>query len=130
VPPTPIPKSIATASLLSQIITSKYQYVLPLYRQEQMFKQYGIELSRKTMADWMIRCSELLVPIYQRLKTIQLQQSVMNTDETPMKVIHEDKNRSMTAGEYDPPPIAVDVGNFGRNNDQPGTGKRDAFSAR
>ena len=36
-PPTPIPKSIATASLLSQIITSKYQYALPLYRQEQMF---------------------------------------------------------------------------------------------
>ena len=93
VPPTPIPKSIATASLLSQIITSKYQYALPLYRQEQMFKQYSIELSRKTMADWMIRCSELLVPIYQRLKTIQLQQTVMNADETPLKVIHEDKNR-------------------------------------
>ena len=93
VPPTPIPKSIATASLLSQIITSKYQYALPLYRQEQMFKQYGIELSRKTMADWMIRCGELLVPIYQRLKTIQLQQTVMNADETPLKVIHEDKSR-------------------------------------
>jgi len=93
VPPAPIPKSIATASLLSQIITSKYQYALPLYRQEQMFKQYGIELSRKTMADWMIRCSELLVPIYQRLKAIQLQQTVMNADETPLKVIHEDKSR-------------------------------------
>jgi len=93
VPPAPIPKSIATASLLSQIITSKYQYALPLYRQEQMFKQYGIELSRKTMADWMIKSSELLVPIYQRLKTIQLQQSVINADETPLKVIHEDKNR-------------------------------------
>ena len=93
VPPTPIPKSIATASLLSQIITSKYQYALPLYRQEQMFKQYSIELSRKTMADWMIQCSELLVPIYQQLKTIQLQQTVINADETPLKVIHEDKNR-------------------------------------
>jgi len=93
VPPAPIPKSMATASLLSQIITSKYQYALPLYRQEQMFKQYGIELSRKTMADWMIRCGELLVPIYQRLKTIQLQQTVMNADETPLKVIHEDKSR-------------------------------------
>jgi len=53
-----------------------------------MFKQYGIELSRKTMADWMIKSSELLIPIYQRLKTIQLQQSVINADETPLKVIH------------------------------------------
>jgi transposase len=31
-PLSPIPKSIATPSLLSQIITSKYQYGLPLYR--------------------------------------------------------------------------------------------------
>lgn len=93
VPPAPIPKSIATASLLSQIITSKYQYALPLYRQEQLFKQYGIELSRKTMADWMIRCSEILVIMYQRLQAIQLQQAVIHADETPLKVIHEDKNR-------------------------------------
>ena len=91
VPPTPIPKSFATASLLAQIITSKYQYALPLYRQESLFKQYGIELSRKTMADWMIKSSELLMAIYQRLKAMQLQQTVIHADETPLKVVHEDK---------------------------------------
>jgi transposase len=32
VPSSLIPKSFATASLISQIITSKYQYGLPLYR--------------------------------------------------------------------------------------------------
>lgn len=42
VPSSVIPKGYATPSLLSQIITSKYQYGLPLYRQETMFKQYGI----------------------------------------------------------------------------------------
>lgn len=46
-PVMPINKGMATSSLLSQIITSKYQYALPLHRQEAMFKQYGIELSRK-----------------------------------------------------------------------------------
>ncbi len=51
-PNTPINKCIATSSLLSQVITSKYQYALPLHRQESMFKQYGIELSRKTMSNW------------------------------------------------------------------------------
>lgn len=60
VPHSVIPKGYATPSLLAQIITSKYQYGLPLYRQEAMFKQHGIELSRKTMADWIIRCAELL----------------------------------------------------------------------
>ncbi len=93
VPPSPIPKSIATPSLLAQVITSKYQYALPLYRQEQMFKQFGIDLSRKTLADWMIKCSELLQPFYQRLRSIQLQQPVIQADETPLKVVHEDKSR-------------------------------------
>ena len=45
-PATPIPKSIATASLLSQIITCKYQFGLPLYRQETMLSDIGIALSR------------------------------------------------------------------------------------
>ncbi|MFT7342089.1 MAG: transposase, partial [Alteromonas macleodii] len=42
VPHSVIPKGYATPSLLSQIITSKYQYGLPLYRQEAMFKQHGV----------------------------------------------------------------------------------------
>jgi transposase len=93
VPTQPIPKSIATPSLLAQIITSKYQYALPLYRQEAMFQQYGIDLSRKTMTDWMIQCSALLQPIYQALNAIQLEQPVIHADETPLKVIREDKSQ-------------------------------------
>ncbi len=92
-PVSPIPRSIATPSLLSQIITSKYQYALPLYRQESLFKSYGIDLNRKTMASWMIRSSGILEGLYQRLKDLQLQQTVIHADETPLKVIHEDKNQ-------------------------------------
>ena len=91
-PASPIPKGIATSSLLSQIITSKYQYGLPLYRQESLFKQYSIELSRRTMADWMIKCSALFKPLVERLKVIQLEQPVIQADETTLKVINEDKS--------------------------------------
>ena len=93
VPIAPIAKSFATPSLLSQIITNKYQYALPLYRQESLFKQYGIELSRKTMSSWLLSITLLLMPIYNRMHAIQLQQRVINADETPLKVIHEDKNK-------------------------------------
>ena len=93
VPASPIPKSIATPSLLSQIITSKYQYALPLYRQESLFQQHGIELNRKTMASWMMRSSQLFEPFYQRLHEHQLRQAVIHADETPLKVIHEDKKQ-------------------------------------
>ena len=91
VPLSPIPKSIATPSLLSQIITSKYQFSLPLYRQETMFKQHGIELNRKTMSEWMIKCATLFKPIIERLHEYLLQQSVIQADETTLRVLNEDK---------------------------------------
>lgn len=92
VPPSPIPKGIATPSLLAHIITSKYQFGLPLYRQESLFKQHGIELNRKTMAQWMIKCAELFKPLYLKLRQIQLAQPVIHADETRLKVINQDKS--------------------------------------
>ena len=94
VPPSPIPKGIATPTLLSQIITSKYQYALPLYRQESLFKQYGIALSRQTMASWMMKCSDLFKLLYQLLKAILLKQHIIQADETTLNVIKDDKIKS------------------------------------
>ena len=94
VPHSVIPKGYATPSLLSQIITSKYQYGLPLYRQESMFKQHGIELSRKTMADWIIHCAELFKPLYDRLHQHILKQPVIAADETTLKVVESEKVNS------------------------------------
>jgi len=93
-PTSHIPKGIATASLLAYILISKYQYALPLYRLEQMFANYGIEISRKTMADWVIRCAELLKPLFDYLKNTQLKQPILHADETPVQVIHNDKQKS------------------------------------
>ena len=94
VPHSVIPKGYATPSLLAQIITSKYQYGLPLYRQESMFKQHGIELSRKTMADWIIRCAELFKPLYEQLHQHLLKQPVIAADETTLKVVESEKATS------------------------------------
>jgi transposase len=91
VPLSPIPKSIATPSLLSQIITSKYQYGLPLYRQETMFRQHGIELNRKTMSEWMVKSGIVFKPVIDYLHRQLIQQPVIQADETTVKVIHEDK---------------------------------------
>lgn len=94
IPASPIPKGIATPSLLSQIITSKYQYALPLYRQEAMFKQHGIKISRQTMSDWIIKCSTLFKPIYDRLHQILLTHPVIQADETTVNVVNDDKIKS------------------------------------
>ncbi len=92
--PTPqsiIPKSFATESLLANIILGKYQYAMPLYRQESLFTQSGIELSRTTMARWIIQVSEKFAPLYAALKEHLLQQVVVQADETPLNVLKEEK---------------------------------------
>ncbi len=86
-----IPKSFATESLLTHIILGKYQYALPLYRQETLFTQSGIDLSRTTMARWVIEVSEKFRPLYQALKTHLLGQVVVQADETPLNVLKEEK---------------------------------------
>ncbi|MCE0493825.1 IS66 family transposase [Vibrio salinus] len=90
-----IPKSFATESLLTNIILGKYQYALPLYRQESLFQQSGIELSRTTMTRWVMTVSEHFTPLYQALKTYLLQQIVVHADETPLNVLKEEKQSYM-----------------------------------
>ena len=94
VPFSPIPKGFATPSLLSQLITSKYQYAMPLYRQETLFKQYGIELSRQTMSDWMMKSAALFKPLYDLLHQHLLTQGVLHADETTLKVINDERVKS------------------------------------
>ncbi|HGS4461318.1 TPA: transposase [Vibrio metschnikovii] len=41
---------------------------MPLYRQESLFTQSGIKLSRTTMARWLIQVSEKFALLYAALK--------------------------------------------------------------
>ena len=93
-PPSMIPKSIATPSLLAQIITNKYHYALPLYRQESLFKQHGIKLSRKTMSQWILKCAEKLEPLIALLKESLLAQEVLFADETTLTVLNDERKKS------------------------------------
>ncbi|AZL85957.1 IS66-like element ISVsa2 family transposase [Aliivibrio salmonicida] len=90
-PASPIPKGIATASLLAQIITAKFQYSLPLYRQETLFQQWGIIIGRRTMADWLIKCSVLFTPLNNELHRILLEQPTLHCDETTVNVLDVEK---------------------------------------
>ncbi len=96
-PPVPsiLSKSYATPSLIAQLIAAKYQHGLPLYRQEVIFRQLGIELSRQTMSDWLIKIANVLHPVlYEYWHKILLQQDVIKADETPLKVIKDDNIKS------------------------------------
>jgi transposase len=67
-PAQPIEDSVARASLLAQVIVSKWADHLPLPRQAKMFRRHGIEFADQTLCGWMAQCAELLSPLYERLK--------------------------------------------------------------
>ncbi|MBN2866078.1 MAG: IS66 family transposase, partial [Thiotrichales bacterium] len=88
-PKQPIPKSIAGPRLLAYITTAKYQDALPLYRQENAFKRLGVELSRQTMANWMVKTAELCQPLYNLLQDHLLESGYVHMDETRVQVLNE-----------------------------------------
>ena len=89
VPASPIPKSIATPGLLAWITISKYGDALPLYRQVAILKRMNVDISRATLANWMIRSAELLKPLYEALKQRLLKQPAIMADETTVQVLNE-----------------------------------------
>lgn len=96
-PQTLLKGSIDTPSIVASIMNAKYVNALPLYRQEQEFLRYGVNLSRQTMANWMIRCAEeYLSLIYTRMKASLLSSSVIQADETRVQVLKEE-NRKATS---------------------------------
>ena len=84
-----IEKSIASPGLLALVATQKYCDALPLYRQREMFKRLGIELDRSNLANWMIRCGELIQPLINLLQDQLLSRSLVHMDETTLQVLKE-----------------------------------------
>jgi len=88
-PKLPIPKSLATPSLLAYVATSKYVDALPLYRQEKIFARLGVDLARGTLARWMVKMGELVEPLVARIGQQIRSGPFVQADETPFQVLKE-----------------------------------------
>lgn len=75
---------LAGPGIVAQVVTAKYADHLPLYRQEAIFKRHGLELSRRTMCDWVRLAAELLLPVVLAMKRQLLKRPVILADETPV----------------------------------------------
>jgi transposase len=96
-----IPGSLASASLVAHIVTQKYSSGMPLYRIEKGFTYDGVNISRQTMSNWVVKCSELyLEPIYDLLKSHLLKENVIHADETTLQVLRE-PGREATTKSYE-----------------------------
>lgn len=91
----PVPKalmkhSIASPSSVAWAMYQKYANCMPLYRQEKDWQQYGIKLSRTTLANWIIHCSDQYFrPLYNYLHQQLLKRQFLMADETTVQVLKE-----------------------------------------
>ena len=89
--------STATPSLVAGIMNAKYVNGMPLARQEREFARYNLNLSTKTMANWIILCADrYLQPLYDLMKEELLRSKYLHGDETRLQVIDEPEQKGST----------------------------------
>jgi transposase len=88
-PKHPFPKAMGSINLMAYVIISKYADGLPLYRLEGILKRYGGEITRATLANWIIHLSKQLQPLINLLRDLQNAGAIIQMDETTVKVLKE-----------------------------------------
>ena len=57
-------KSMVNSSIVANIISDKFVRCLPLYRQEKLYNNYGLDVSRTNLSNWFIKGANVLEPMY------------------------------------------------------------------
>lgn len=87
-----IPKSVASPSLLAQIMLDWKHMYLPLYRQEFDPERFGFTLSRQTMSNWIGYVAHThLHPVYEYLCSELKKYRYQHCDETYWQVVLDER---------------------------------------
>jgi transposase len=93
-------KCMAGEGLLAQIIVDKYVDHLPLHRQMQRFARVGVNIAQSTINDWVKAVLTHVAALYEAHKKIVLACGYLHADETPLKVLDENKKGTTHQGYY------------------------------
>ena len=114
VPAPMIPHSFCSPELLAHIVYEKYCNAMPLYRLEKDFAAKGANISRTTMANWIIIAAQLWVkPIWEQMHKELVTSSVIHADETVVQVLNEPGKKAKTDSRmwvYCAQPKKTDIG--------------------
>ena len=97
VPVAVINKGLPGPGLLAHIAASKYADHLPLHRLERILSRHGVELSRKTMCDWMAHVAGMVSPLVDLMAKLVRESKALHTDATKMPYLDPDvKGKSLS----------------------------------
>ena len=86
-----IPKCRADESLLAEVVVQKFADHMPLYRIAESMRRVDIQISRKLLSQWIIRCGMALKPLYEVMLEQILKGENVFIDESPVKLQAKDK---------------------------------------
>lgn len=89
-PTQPLPGSHASAAMIATVTAGKFVDGTPLYRMADVLARANAPVSRGTLANWIIRPSELHYSrLYEALHRTLLSQCLIHGDETTVQVLKE-----------------------------------------
>ena len=94
-PPAPLHKCMAGATLLADIIISKYRYHLPFHRVIEGYRELGVSISPSTINDWFKAVVGKLKPIHDLLRAHILACDYVQVDESTLPVIDNEAHRAV-----------------------------------
>jgi hypothetical protein len=93
-------KCMIGEGLAAQMTVDKYYDHLPIHRQLQRYERMGVRIAQSTGNDCIRRVLDHLHGLYEVHKKITLDTGYLSADETPIKVLDEDKKGSTHRGYY------------------------------
>lgn len=92
--PQTLAKSFSSAESIAHVINERFVKGVPYYRQEREWKLWNVEISRRTLSNWVTLAAEQwLMPIYDRFHRILCSRGYCHADETPIDVFENDETK-------------------------------------
>ena len=95
-PESPLPKGMATAGLIADVVIKKYEHHLPLYRQSKIFAGQGLEIPDNTLSNWVMGAAAVLFPLRDAFCQQFSKIYALQADETPVTVLKPHKEGYLT----------------------------------
>ena len=113
-----VKRGLAAPSAVAYTMYQKYVNAMPLYRQEKDWLNFGVKISRATLANWIIyTANRWLAPLWSAMKDILLLSQLIYADETVVQVLSEpgktpqSKSRMWVYATGNPPPDVLEGAN-------------------
>jgi len=95
-PSLPIQRGMAHASLLADILVSKYADHQPLYRQSEIAARDRVRLDPASMGRWVGQCEALMAPLVEALHRYVIAAGKLHADDTPIPVLAPGNKQTKT----------------------------------